>query len=661
MSDGAPWVLGVSTPHHNAAACLLKGDEIVVAVQEERLNRRKRSTVGRDWTTSLCVDYCLKHAGITLRELDLAVVCGIDKAPCEYRLPSLAAPVLTISHHLGHAIGVFATSGFEDAVILVADGNGQPLAELPGDATGEIKLCSFPDTLSGVLREVVTIYEASGIECVPLEKHVGIVVDFHQDRRMPDFGSLGGIFNAAAQQIFGDLMECGKVMGLAPYGRPRLGTEDFFSIDRDGRFHFRDAVPTRFVQEERWPHHPEAYEDLAFGAQEALERGLRHLVRRCRELSSNTRFCYAGGVALNSVANQKVVYKEDFDSIYIMPATEDSGGAIGAAYYGLWKLTGRNGRSMLKVDSMGKTYSDFEIASAIASTPHVERVEPKEQMIDAVVDLLCDGAVVGWFMGGSELGPRALGHRSILCDPRRPDAKRLLNERVKHREGFRPFAPVILREELDRWFEVDGGSAESPFMLRIFRFKPGAEEKVPAVAHVDHTGRVQTVSRADNGLFYELVERFHQRTGVPIILNTSFNVMGEPIVETPEDALWCLLYTGVDACVLGRSIVRKAAGYRSVLDLIPRVSLSGLTATFAGGRPTPIALSLADATEIEVEHRSRWGRVSTRLSGDPVRVLAAIDGVKSGWALIGAVGLEERRMITALGALRRASCIAFDR
>ena len=204
-----------------------------------------------------------------------------------------------------------------------------------------------------------------------------------------------------------------------------------------------------------------------------------------------------------------------------MPAAEDSGGAIGAAYYGLWRLIGKNSQVALRLDSLGKTYSEAEISHAISAAPCVEIVRLDKDVLETVVDYVCEGAIVGWFMGGSELGPRALGHRSILCDPRIPDAKRRLNERVKHREDFRPFAPIILREEVENWFEGDANKHGSPFMLRVCKFKPGVEEKVPAVAHVDHTGRLQTVTRSDNGTLYDLIKLFYGRTGVPIILNTS--------------------------------------------------------------------------------------------------------------------------------------------
>ena len=543
MSANEPWVLGICHPNHNGAACLLRGSEIVVNVQEERLSRFKRAKIDNH-VDSLAARYCLDFAGITLRDLDLVVVCTMDGGGEVIRVPFENPPVVTISHHLGHAVGVFATSGFQEAAILVVDGCGSPIEDLPEELRGEVKRCRYPATCTGEPREVVTIYEAHGTQCVALEKHAGFNMDFSQRRRMPDFGSLGGMFNSVALQIFDNITEAGKVMGLAPYGRPEFSPRDMVVTNQHGCFEFFDTIPKQFVGNERWPRHKEPYENLSFCVQEALEQALAFLMGRTRQLTTSRNLCYAGGVALNGVANEKVVYRGDFEHFYVMPAAEDSGGAIGAAYHGLWTLTERTTRPRLEVDAMGRRYTNPEILTAVESTPAVEVIQTSEGVLDAVVDALDDGAVVGWFQGGSELGPRALGQRSILCDPRRPDAKAHLNARVKHRESFRPFAAVVLLEEAENWFQIEAPQIGSPFMLRVCPFRDGAEPQVPAVSHVDHSGRVQTVSRVTNRVFYDLVSRFGERTGVPMLLNTSFNVMGEPIVESPEDALWCLLYTG---------------------------------------------------------------------------------------------------------------------
>src|SRR5262249_12759843 len=246
----------------------------------------------------------------------------------------------------------------------------------------------------------------------------------------------------------------------------------------------------------------------------------------------------------------------EFRNIYIIPSAEDSGPAIGAAYYGLWQLTGKNTRRRLLHDAVGRVYSQSEILEAVRETPAVELVDSSDVIRDAA-DLLIEGKILGWFQGRSELGPRALGQRSIICDPRRPDGKEVLNERVKHREAFRPFALVVLLDEAENWFELDGVRPDSEFMLRVCQFKEDKKALVPAVVHVDGTGRIQTACKEANGPFFDLIVKFCEKTGVPIVLNTSFNIMGMPIIETPLDALLCLLSTGIDYCVLGNSIVKK--------------------------------------------------------------------------------------------------------
>ena len=658
-----PLVLGISHPNHNGAACLLRGDEIVVSVQEERLNRFKRSKIDNH-LASLAAQYCLNYAGISENDLNLVVVCTMGGNLNSLDIAFSQPPVTTISHHLGHAIGAFATSGFEDAAILVVDGCGSPVSELSENERGDLKPCIYPSTCVGTPREVITIYEASGTTCTPIELHSGFNLDFQQNSRMSDFGSLGGVFNSAASQIFGNITDAGKVMGLAPYGRPRLSAEEILSVNQDGCFEFYDTIPKLFSHNARWPKHREAYEDLAYGVQQALEKGLAYLVARTRQLTCSNNLCYAGGVALNSVANGKVVYESGFDRVYIMPAAEDSGGAIGAAYHGMWTLTGENTRKHLRKDSAGREYSRSEIFGAVARTPCVELLESDKTTLDTVVDALRDGAVVGWFQGGSELGPRALGQRSILCDPRRANAKDYLNAHVKHRESFRPFAAVVLREEMQNWFESIAADVDSPFMLRVFRFKEGAEERVPAVSHIDHSCRVQTVTKEVNGILYELVKRFHEKTDVPMILNTSFNIMGEPIVESPEDALWCMLYTGIDLCVLGDTIVGKDSDYRSVLDLTPRATLANTDVTNESvSQHRRLHSGLKRTDRVTVQCVNRWGKFSMDLTGDSAAVLDAADGKRNGWDLLRILkatnGINELELTVALGELRRASCIAF--
>ena len=553
-----PWILGISASH-NGSACLLKGDEIVVAIQEERLTRFKRHRI-YGAQTSLAVRYCLNYAGIEPDDLSLVVLCIQGRASDEIhdigRDPFLnvvlhGTPTITIPHHYGHAVSVFATSGFAESAVLIVDGAGSPVTDFTID---ERKL------LNGAANdswETISLYYASDVNVVSLEKHVverGAWLVMH-DSEMPSFGSLGGMFSAAAQQIFGEPAEAGKVMGLAPYGEPEFASSDFFEI-ANGRLHFKDVVPLQFRYDERWPGRTSKYEALASSVQAALQDALMYLVQHVRELSRSDNLCYAGGVALNSVANERIIRESGFKNVYIMPAAEDSGTAIGAAYHGLWQLTKHNSQRQILHDATGRTYTPGDVSAVLNQTPGV-RVVHSTNLISDAVELLCDGKIIGWFDGGSELGPRALGQRSILCDPRRPDAKDTLNRRVKMREAFRPFAPAVLLEEAANWFELGDTASESPFMLRVCPVNRERKDEVPAIVHVDGTGRLQTLTRENNGRFYELVRQYHERTGVPILLNTSFNRMGQPIIETPADAIQCLLDTGLDCCVFEDRIVFK--------------------------------------------------------------------------------------------------------
>jgi len=697
MSASAPWVLGVSASH-NGAACLLRGDELVVAIQEERLSRYKRAWLnGCD--ESAAIQYCLDYAGIGPGDLSVAVLSSLygNRARDQdlslnpaLQLGAHGVPLLTISHHLGHALSAFATSSFEDAAVLVVDGMGSREADLSEE---ELRVCR-PTRRGG---EIVSLYRATSARVTPLEKQ--LVEDGQWYRKsadgMPGFASLGGMFSAVSKQIFGEATEAGKVMGLAPYGTPDIPVRDFFTIE-DGRFVFSDAVPRRLPAADPWPNRREEYQNLAASVQAAVEEALLFLARRLREATGCDKLCYAGGVALNSIANERLVRESGFRDVFVAPAAEDSGVAVGAAYHGLWHLTGKNTRRRLLHDAVGREYTGAEIAEAVARTPSIH-VESERDVVSKTVDLLCDGKIIGWFQGRSELGPRALGQRSILCDPRRPEAKDVLNARVKHREGFRPFAPVILLEEVPRWFELGDAPAESPFMLRILAFKEEKRREVPAVVHVDGTGRLQTVTRENNGRLHELVSEFHRRTGVPIVLNTSFNVAGEPIVETPDDALWCLLYTQLDACVVGDRIVTKEPGYESILDLYPRTSglhsasvevfgPKGALSPSAFQRKTKLPIRAPQTMSVDAEPRvlrahgrgpfasdeitvklrvqTRWGLLTQRTTYDVLGMLELIDGDTSGWALLerierGGGAIDAASLVRQLGVLRRAGILSF--
>lgn len=652
-----PWVLGISASH-NGAYCLLHGDEIVVAIQDERLIRRKRSRVFGA-RPSLALNYCLQTAGISLNDINMIAL----SAQGPYRAgehdlalhPDLQStlhriPTVYLPHHLAHGFSAYATSGFTESAVLVVDGVGSPYEDLLDDE----RKVSRGAGANG--WETFSTYLATPKGLHPIDKHLvqnGEWVVKHPGK-MWGFRSLGGMFSAVAEQIFGDPMEAGKVMGLAPYGKVETKTEDFFDI-ANGLIQFSDSVPALFPHIDRWPIHETAYSNLAASTQRALECALLSLTRRLREQSGSTNLCYAGGVALNGIANQRLLREGDFPDLHIIPAAEDSGVAVGAAYFGLFQLTGEIRGCRQLSDSAGCSYSSAHIDSAIHATPAIE-VMPSTSMLDTVVDFLCDGKIGGWFQGGSELGPRALGQRSILCDPRRPDAKEVLNRRVKHRESFRPFAPIIMLDQVPNWFDLDNTPVASPFMLRVCDIHPEKQTLIPGVTHVDGTGRLQSVESGSR--LYDLLQAFHARTGVPVLVNTSFNVMGEPIVETPEDALWCMLSTGIDFCVLGSRIVVKRGSYSSLLDLVPRLIVSSFVLD------VPVIDGLMDLhsiRELTVETRTPWGNAKQTISAQFFQLLQRIDGTATGWQILEKLIAShgENDLIEALVVLKRYRVIAF--
>lgn len=590
----APWILGMGGSHHNGSVCLLHGERIVAAIQEERLVGIKRYPLvfGAD---SLAVRYCLNAAGITVRDLDLIVCCPTawsrEQSSDIFSNPILAPlrhkiPVLYVPHHLAHAAGAYATSGFRDAAILVVDGMGSPFCDLTREERLTVK-----SGLSGG-SEAHSFYFGVDGRVSALEKHLiddgrwrcypsrpGRIdladspyplappqVSLVPRKGMARFYGLGHMYDRVGTQIFGDALNGpGKVMGLAPYGRASFAPEEFFN-PAGGTFEFLPTVPDAFPYNEIWPNREKEYCDLAAATQKAFEVGMLHLVAYLRELCTSENLVIAGGCALNSVANQRIHLESGYRNVYVIPAAEDSGVSIGAAYLGYWELLGPSVTPRLRRDAVGRTYTTAEVDAALEAVPMIETVATSDP-VNAAIDLLTGGKIVALFQSGSELGPRALGQRSILCDPRRPDAKQFLNEKVKFREGFRPFAPAILQSEVSGWFETGGELVDCPFMLRVLPFREESKSQVPAVVHEDGTGRLQTVTAEDGGLFYELIRAMFARTGVPILLNTSFNLQSEPIVETPEDALWALLLSGIDACLFEGKLVRKTDASFSPLQL----------------------------------------------------------------------------------------------
>ena len=521
-----PWVLGISASH-NGSACLLHGADLVVAVQEERLTGVKRDRVflGRE---ALCIRYCLQAAGLEperLSAIGISSQVGLRHPWNDLRKNPILAdaaglvPVVSVSHHLSHAVSAYALSGFDSADVLIIDGMGGPF----GDCSPAEK-----DAVIGPPGgwESVSMYHAAGRVLEPTAKVMISTPKWVSGRSggMRRFATLGGLYSAVAEQIFGDLMDAGKVMGLAPLGKASIPLGEFLRMDTP--LEFEATVAERFQHDDRWPMRQQEYMDLAASAQHALERAVLSLVAELRRRSPSPRedrMCYAGGVALNGVANEAIIATGPYRDVFIIPAAEDSGAAIGAAYAALWDLPDRKAfkRLRLERDSAGAVYSPSAVRASLADTPGIRRRRCADA-IGEVCDRLEAGQVVGWFSGGSELGPRALGQRSILCDPRSPAVRDRLNAEVKRRESFRPFAPVLPGENASEWLSVPR-DFESPFMLRIAPVREDRRTVIPAVVHADGTARPQTVTEKSHPRLAALLGRWSDRTGVPVLLNTSFN------------------------------------------------------------------------------------------------------------------------------------------
>lgn len=669
LKNALPWIMGISASHHNAAVCLLSGNQIYVAIQEERLTGSKRAGFTAAGFIN-AIPYCLDAARITPRDLDLVVISTAGY-PADHienditlnrqlRVISNDIQYMYIPHHLAHAISVYALSGLSSAAILVIDGLGSPYTDL---TEGE-RRAVVERRPSG--WEYASLYQATGRVIKCLEKHLT------PDRNwlsangsgMPYFNSFGAMYSAVSAQIFGSSLESGKVMGLAPYGACMYRPEDFY-IGQGKTFIFRDTVSNAFPYSQRWPLNKEIYQNLAASVQEALQQAVLELATRLKQYTGVRSLCYAGGVALNCTTNELLHQSGLFDDILMIPASEDSGVAIGAAYHGSWELSGEHRRvPRISRDGLGVTYSETDIHLLADRYPGVFTVthfEP-EAFLGEVAKRLAAGEICGWFDGPSEIGPRALGRRSILADPRKLSTKVKLNDEIKGRESFRPLAPVIMEDKVGEWFHVQG-SKTSPFMLRTWKVIQSKAESVPAVVHVDGTARVQTVNSYVEPRMFTLLKEFESITNIPMLLNTSFNAAGEPIVETPVDALWSFVGLGLDCLAINNCIVVLNTKLRSLLDLIPYISAESLQSIMpvVDGKATQLQFH-DDMLIIRVP--SGWGIRVYSLSRVESTVVHLVDGESDGIILMGRlreqrVNFDEKTLQRALIAMRRKGIISF--
>jgi carbamoyltransferase len=580
-------ILGINAYHGNASAALVCDGKLVAAVEEERFNRVKYAA----GFPAAAIRYCLKEAGITLADLDHVAVPRNPYARLgtklfyALRMPSFAcerAKVITkftgipkalagafdsdpakikskfhrVEHHQAHLASTFFVSPFEHAALLSADGLGDFASSMWGAGTGNRMridgAIAFPHSL-GLYYSAVTQY-------------LGFL-KFGDEYKVMGLAAYG---QPAYLEPFRDILrfssnggDFGFKLGLDYFTHHKTGPEmSWAESDQTptlGKM-FSDNMPRLLGAPARQPDEPleQRHRDMASTLQARLEEVYLGMLQKLAARTGAKTVCLAGGVAFNCVANGKIFDATPFEQVYVHPAAGDAGLAVGAAYYVWHQILGRPRSFAMNHAYWGPSYSPEEVRAAVEANSvsqggYTIAELQEEDLLRRTATIIADGKILGWYQGRAEWGPRALGNRSIVADPRRPEMKEILNRRIKHREIFRPFAPSILAEKTGEWFAK---SHPSPFMSLAYSVLPDKREKIPAPTHVDGTGRLQTVTREANPRFYALIREFERQTGVPVILNTSFND-NEPIVCRPEEALDCFLRTQMDALVLGNTLITR--------------------------------------------------------------------------------------------------------
>jgi carbamoyltransferase len=552
MAD-TPVVLGVNRTQ-DASICLMHGSQVVFAIQKERLTRQKHH-----WGKAGDFrDAYISHLGDLNRPIDVLVECyssddevknlsGYEQELAETLNFAPDCRRARISHHLSHVYSVFHPSPFEDAAVMIIDGQGSPVSDFTEAWPGA-------DSMPADWREVSSFYRANRnrVECIGKQLW---------DRNEKRLVGLGMFYFLLTQAIFRGEGNEGKVMGLAPYGDPgALGLpplevdgpqvtipDRWMEILRDrGRFRYAGEDSSRFKD----------IANLSAAGQRAFEEAMLEVARWLHRETGAENLCFAGGTALNCSTNDRLLRETPFQRVFIPPAPSDAGTSLGCAVYGLTELGGMRCDYRWQNDYLGPEpqLADIEAALRDADDLVVEHFEEPPELCKRVVDLLCATKVVGLYRGRSEFGPRALGHRSILGDPRHGYVRDWINFKVKEREWFRPLAPVVLLERAQEFFDI---RRPSPFMQFAAPVLPQAADVIPAVTHVDCTARLQTVGEQDDPFLRALLQEFDARTGVPVVLNTSFNRKEEPIVETPAQALESFRRTPMHALAMPPYLVRK--------------------------------------------------------------------------------------------------------
>lgn len=588
------YILGISCYYHDAAACILKDGELIAAAAEERFSRKKHDS----GFPNLAIDFCLKTAGITTDELDYAVfyekpllkferilLSNLQTYPQSMvlfresmitwfneklwikshlldKLKIPAGKLLFAEHHLSHAASAMFASPYDDAAVLTIDGVGEWTTATIGHATAS--------------------WNGQGEN----------KIDLFGEMRFPH--SVGLLYSAFTAYLGFEVNEGEyKVMGMAPFGEPRyvdkvhklitIGSDGSFHTDMDYFCYHRSATRTynqKFVdlfgpeRRKETPFftsktHPERageavtrenerFADIAASIQAVTEEVMIKMANHAYQRTGSKRLVMAGGVALNSVGNGRILDETPFEEMYIQPEAGDAGGALGAALYAYHILLGHPRKFVMENAYFGQEYPTAEVKSFLDQQGiKYEYVEDEDKLLDRTVETIVNGGVVGWYQGRFEWGPRALGSRSILADPRRPEMKEIVNLKIKFREPFRPFAPVVTEDRAGEFFEMGkyAGQHTPRFMLVVRPIPQDKQALIPAVTHVNGGGRLQSVRRSDNPWYYGLIERFGKATGVPVLLNTSYNLRGEPIVTTPQNAFNTFKKGALELLVMDRFMV----------------------------------------------------------------------------------------------------------
>ena len=595
------YILGISCYYHDAAAALLQDGVLIAAAEEERFTRIKHDY----GFPNQAIDFCLRQAGITARDLDYVVfyekplqkferilLTTLQTFPQSWGvfresmitwfndklwikghiLTTLNIPdekLLFVDHHLSHAASAFFCSPYDEAAILTIDGVGEWTTATIGKATadwdgrgqnqiqlfGEVK---FPHSL-GLLYSAFTAF--LGFQVNEGEYKVMGMAPYGQPTRVEDVYKLFDVGDDGSFRLNMEYFSFhhsttntfnGKFTNL--FGEPRVHESDFYTPTTHPK---KDHPKWDEATAKRNQH----YANIAASIQNVTEETMLKMANYAHQRTGLKKLCMAGGVALNSVANGRILRETPFEDVFIQPAAGDSGGALGAALYVYHVVLGKPRKFIMEHAYWGQAYSPQEVKSAIEATGRsYQRIEDPERRAEMMVDDMLAGKVISLFQGRFEWGPRALGNRSILADPRGAEMKNIVNARIKFREPFRPFAPVILEERVSEFYagiEDPARSFPLRYMLMVYPTRDGCGDKIQAVTHEGGTGRIQTVRRETNPLYYRAVELFGQATGVPVLLNTSFNLRGEPIVTTPANALSTFGNSDIDTLYADDFVVRK--------------------------------------------------------------------------------------------------------